>query len=70
MPVYSVDDEKTAKLLLATCCKLGHDGEYYAEELFDSYGQPHEGAERIDGFVRFGKKLEAVDQRRCRLAAY
>ena len=59
LPVYSVDDEKTAKLLIASCCELGLDGEHYARELFDpETHQPYTDDKRIEGFVKFGKRLE------------
>lgn len=63
LPVYSVDDEETARKLVASSCELGLDGEYYARELFDSSGDVLTGGERIDAFVAFGRRLESLHER-------
>ena len=61
LPAYSVDSEEMAKKLVTLCCSMGIDGEYYASELVNPMtGDPYEGNERIDAFVKFGQKLERV----------
>lgn len=65
MPVYSVETEKTAKLLVTMSCKLGLDGEYYAPELIDMDTQaPHVGDLRIHHFVEFGLRLQSLHNER------
>lgn len=63
LPVYSVDDEKTARLLVVMACPRGTDGEYYARELFDEMGEPYEGLERIEAFNEFGWRLKELHER-------
>ena len=59
LPIYSVDTEEEAKALMAFV-PMGLNGEHYANELIGDDGQPLEGAERVDGFIRFGLKLEKI----------
>lgn len=59
LPAFSVDTEAEAKQLMAML-PLAIDGKWYAAELINSDGQPLSGDERIDAFVRFGKRLESI----------
>lgn len=59
LPAYSVDTEEEAKQLLAML-PLAYDGKHYADELLDDQGQPLTGDDRIDAFVRFGRRLEFI----------
>lgn len=59
LPAYSVDTKEEATQLLAML-PLAYDGKVYAQELLDVDGNPRVGADRIDAFVRFGKRLEFI----------
>ncbi len=59
LPAYSVDTEQEAKQIMVML-PVAYDGKVYAKELFDGEGNPREGAERIDAFVRFGRRLEHI----------
>lgn len=49
LPVYSVDTEHEARVLVAAACELGYDGEYYARELEES--------QTLDNLRAFGDRL-------------
>jgi len=59
LPAFSVDTEAEAKQLMAML-PLAIDGRHYAAELIDSNLEPMSGDKRIDAFVRFGLRLEAI----------
>ena len=57
LPVYSVDTEEDAKMLVTLACPLGLDNLHYAPELVGTSGD-----ERIRKFVAFGKRLVKIHQ--------
>lgn len=59
LPVFSVDTKAQAKALMAFVPR-DLEGKKYAKELLDQAGRPLTGAKRIDGFVRFGLRLQFV----------
>ena len=59
LPAYSVDTEQEAKQIMVML-PLAYDGKVYAKELWDGEGNALEGAERIDAFVKFGRRLEHI----------
>ena len=55
LPVYSVDTEEEAQILIATACPLAKDGSgYYAPELADS--------QDLETLSAFGDRLHGIQQ--------
>ena len=50
LPVFSVDTEEDARLLLASTCKLNYHGEYVADELIET--------QSLDNLYAFGDRLK------------
>lgn len=50
LPVFSVDTEEEARLLLTMACPRNFDGEFYARELVEE--------QTLENLEKFGDKLE------------
>lgn len=55
LPVFSVDTEEEAKLLIITACPLGFDGHYYARDLAQD--------QTLENLYAFGEKLAMIHDR-------
>lgn len=65
LPVYSVDTEREAKMLVAGTCKMNLDGDMFAPEMLDDEtGEPHTGRLREHHFVEFGLRLQRLHEER------